>query len=110
MELAGLIVRTMPRHLHKVESSLLSIPGSEIHHIDPHGRMIVTLELESHEALSNSIFLLQGLDNVLAVSLVYQHSEVLSEAESEASHGSPSHSSQSHSSQHPPQQQTNLES
>jgi nitrate reductase NapD len=77
MELAGLIVRALPRHLQRVESNLLSIPGLEIHHLDPNGRMIVTLEQNTHKALSNSIALLQGLEKVLAVSLVYQHSEEL---------------------------------
>jgi nitrate reductase NapD len=77
MELAGLIVRALPRHLQRVESNLQSIPGLEIHHLDPNGRMIVTLEQDTHKALSNSIALLQGLEKVLAVSLVYQHSEEL---------------------------------
>jgi nitrate reductase NapD len=105
MELAGLIVRALPRYLQSVKSALLSVPGLEIHHIDPDGRMIVTIELNSHKALSNSISLLQGLDKVLAVSLVYQHSEVLEDTNSEVSHDlSPQ------STQHLTQQQTNRES
>ena len=107
MELAGLIVRALPRHLQSVESSLMSVPGIEIHHIDPDGRMIVTIELDSHKALSNSISLLQGLDKVLAVSLVYQHSEVLEDTDTEVNDDSPPQPSQ-----HPiqPQQQIKTES
>jgi len=77
MELAGLIVRALPRHVEGVESNLLSIPGLEVHHIDPLGRMIVTLEHDTPKSLSNSISLLQAMDKVLAVSLVYQYSEEL---------------------------------
>lgn len=77
MELAGLIVRTLPRNLEKVESHLTSVPGIEIHHTDPDGRMIVTLEQDTHKALSESIVQLQDLDHVLNISLVYQHSEEL---------------------------------
>jgi nitrate reductase NapD len=94
MELVGLIVRALPRHLQSVKSALLSVPGLEIHHTDPDGRMIVTIELNSHKALSNSISLLQSLDKVLAVSLVYQHSEVLEDTDSEVSHDSPPQPSQ----------------
>lgn len=61
MELAGLIIRALPRHLQRVETNLLAVPGIEVHHIDPGGRMIVTLEHETHKALSHSISLLQNL-------------------------------------------------
>lgn len=93
MELAGLIVRALPKHLEKVETDLLTVPGIEIHHIDPNGRMIVTLEQDTHKAFSNSISLLQDLDDVLAISLVYQHSEELEDTASNTDSTSVNHDS-----------------
>jgi len=75
VELAGLIVRSLPRNLNHVQSALSTVSGLETHHADPTGRIIITLELESQSALADSINQLQNLDNILSVSLVYQHSE-----------------------------------
>ena len=75
MELAGLIVRVLPTHLDQLQSTLVSVPGLEIHHSGPDGRIIITLEQDTQLALSNSMSRLQAIDNILSISLVYQHSE-----------------------------------
>jgi nitrate reductase NapD len=79
VELAGLIVRTLPCNLGHVQIALNTVPGLETHHTDPTGRLIVTLELESQSALADSINQLQNLNKILSVSLVYQHSEEIDE-------------------------------
>ncbi len=75
MELAGLIVRAQPAYLSKLQRTLVSVPGLEIHHADPSGRIIITLEQDTSSALSSSMSKLQAIDNILSISLVYQHSE-----------------------------------
>ena len=75
MELAGLIVRALPKNLTRVESDLNAIAGIEIHHQEPDGRIIITVERDSHKELSASLNQLQSLESTLNVSLVYQHSD-----------------------------------
>jgi|GEM_PF-6376801 len=72
--LVSLVVYTSADAVTTVASSL-TIPGLEVHTVDPRGRLVVTIEANSAEALMRHIETLRAIPKVLSVQLVYQQSE-----------------------------------
>lgn len=72
--LASLVVYS-PADAVKTLTRSLDIRGLEVHAVDPRGKLVVTIEADSAEALMRHIETLRAIPKVLSVQLVYQQSE-----------------------------------
>ncbi|AVJ27474.1 chaperone NapD [Achromobacter spanius] len=77
LHIASMVVHAAPRRLGDVRGAILAIGGAEIHGASETGKLVVTLEAPSTEAMLTQIAEIQRLDGVLASALVYQHSDTL---------------------------------
>jgi len=75
VEIAGLIIRSMPKNVSSVVMALCRIEGTEVHYRDQVGKLIVTTEHDSEKDLRSAINQIQDLDNILSAAMVYQHSD-----------------------------------
>ncbi len=72
--ICGMVVRAGDNRIKGVRSSLLAMPGVEVH-AEETGRMVVTVEDESSQQLADNVNTIQCLDGVVSASLVYQYSD-----------------------------------
>ena len=72
--ICGMVVRSRDERSNDVRSSLLAIPGVEIHAAEA-GRMVVTVESESYGQVADNVNNIQFLDGVVSASIVYQYSD-----------------------------------
>lgn len=77
LHIASMVVHAAARRLADVRGAILRIAGAEIHGASDTGKLVVTLEAPSTEAMLAQIAEIQRLDGVLASALVYQHSDTL---------------------------------
>lgn len=75
MELASLILRTFPRDLSRMQRSVLSVPGVEIHHVDSAGKLVIVVETDTHADLTRAVSRLESIDGLLSMSMVFQYSD-----------------------------------
>lgn len=75
VHVAGLVVHARPEAVPRIERALCALPGAEVHATSRDGKLVVTLEADGNGAIADAIVHIQALDDVLAASLVYQHSE-----------------------------------
>lgn len=72
--ICGMVVRSRDYRTDDVRTSLLAIPGVEIHAADG-GRMVVTIEDESYRQVAENVNNIQFLEGVVSASIVYQYSD-----------------------------------
>lgn len=72
--ICGMVVRSRDYRADYVRTSLLAIPGVEIHAADG-GRMVVTIEDESYRQVAENVNNIQFLEGVVSASIVYQYSD-----------------------------------
>jgi nitrate reductase NapD len=77
MHIAGIVVRTAPRHVEAVRRAIRAI-GAEIH-AEEGGKLVVTLEAASAAELADRVTEIGRLDFVLSAAPVYHHAEDLEE-------------------------------
>lgn len=75
MDIAGVLVRSLPADMPKVSQALTRIPGLEIHLATEDGRLVVTLDESGGERLGDTISDLNRIDGVISAAMVYQYSE-----------------------------------
>ena len=74
MNISSAIVKVKPEYLDTVNQNLLSSDLCEVHHAE-NGKIIVTIEGESSNDEIRKMRMLESLDKVLAVELIYSYSE-----------------------------------
>ena len=72
LHIASLVVHAAPQRLSRVEQAVAALSGACIHATSPAGKLVVTLETPSAEAMSQQVSAIQHLDGVLSAALVYQ--------------------------------------
>jgi|LGVF01.1.fsa_nt_gb periplasmic nitrate reductase NapD len=72
--ICGMVVRSRDNRIDDVRTSLLAIPGVEVHAAES-GRMVVTVEDENPGHVAETVQNIQFLDGVVSASLVYQYSD-----------------------------------
>lgn len=75
MNIAGIVVHSLPEHLDAVQSRLALIPGVEIHGMSDAGKLILTVEHDAHREMADTIDKVSAMEGVLNAAMVYQHSE-----------------------------------
>lgn len=77
LHIASLVVHATPRRLVSIRGAIEAIPGAHVHASSPNGKLVVTLETGSSEAMTAGVSVIQRIDGVLSAALVYQCAESL---------------------------------
>jgi nitrate reductase NapD len=77
LHIVSLVVHASPPHLAAVQEAVLGLAGTEVHGIAPEGKLVVTLEQPSADAMAETVIAVQRLPGVLAATLVYQCADTL---------------------------------
>ncbi len=71
LNVAGVVVRTLPRNAEVVRQRLEAIPGVEVHGISDTGNLAITLEDIDDRMAADSLVDVQNTQGVIAASLIY---------------------------------------
>jgi nitrate reductase NapD len=72
LHIASLVVHSTPRRLASVAEQIAAMPDACVHGHSEQGKLVVTLEAPSAEAMSAQVVRIQHIDGVLSAALVYQ--------------------------------------
>lgn len=77
LHIASLVVHAPPARAARVEEALLRIPGAEVHARTDNGKLVVTLEADTAQAMNERVAQIQRIAGVLSAALIYQCSDTL---------------------------------
>ncbi|OOY47558.1 chaperone NapD [Solemya velum gill symbiont] len=75
MNICGILVHAKPTSFDGVRERLLSVDGIEIHGMSDEGRVVITLEEDDEDAMSDALHKVQTLEGVISASMIYHHNE-----------------------------------
>lgn len=75
MNISSVLVNARPDTLAQARENLLALTGVEVHAVTDEGRMIVTIEAESEQALADMFEAVNRQPGVLSASMVYHQYE-----------------------------------
>lgn len=73
--IAGIMVFAHPASLERVRNAIDSMTGTEIHDVSGAGKLVVTVEAPTSQAIVAQLMCLHQLEGVISATLVYQHNE-----------------------------------
>lgn len=73
--IAGIMVFAHPASLERVRNAIDSMTGTEIHAVSGAGKLVVTVEAPTSQAIVAQLMCLHQLEGVISATLVYQHNE-----------------------------------
>lgn len=79
VHLSSLVVHSTPGRTQRVSQAIVDIEGACVHAATATGKVVVTLEADSADAMLAKVSSIQHTDGVLSVALVYQCVEPLEE-------------------------------
>ena len=72
--IAGVVVHALPERGVEVTQTLNDFAGVEVHHSDPSGKLVVTIEEQHGEkTMMDTISRINQTEGVLSTALVYSH-------------------------------------
>jgi len=77
LHIASLVVHAAPRRLQSVTEAIAALPDALVHASTPNGKLVVTLEAGTAEAMTQAVACIQRIDGVLSAALVYQCADSL---------------------------------
>jgi periplasmic nitrate reductase NapD len=77
VHIASLVVHAAPSRLESVTQVIEAIPAALIHASSERGKLVVTLETTSADAMTQLVSGIQHIDGVLSAMLVYQCADTL---------------------------------
>ncbi len=75
MNIAGVIIDTLPGREQALQERLAGMPGVEIHAITDERRMVVTVEADDAGTLADILTDFHNMPDVISASTVYHHFE-----------------------------------
>lgn len=75
MNISGVLVRAYPERINLVSDSLRELAGVEVHGNNDDGRIVVTVEQDDANQMSDVLTRMQTLPGVLAASMIYHQFE-----------------------------------
>jgi len=75
MNISSVLVNAMPQALDQVTAGLSSLAGVEVHATSAEGRLIVTIEADSDQAVASLFTQINQQAGVLSASMVYHQFE-----------------------------------
>ncbi|MDX1375080.1 MAG: chaperone NapD [Burkholderiales bacterium] len=73
MKVASLVVRARPERVEALRAEIGALPGTEVHAVQPEGRLIVTVDDCDGTSPAENIVKVHNLGGVIGVSLVYEY-------------------------------------
>lgn len=83
MNISSVVLHALPDFHPGLLKSLEAVPGLEIHGTSPEGKVVLTLEGQDINQVSETYQKLHDFEGVLSVSLVYQYSDDEPDTDSE---------------------------
>ena len=75
MNISGILVKAYPQHLPSIEKVLTSMEGVEVHGNNEDGRMVITVEQQSANNISDTLVQIQDVPGVLSAAMIYHQFE-----------------------------------
>jgi len=72
LHIASLVVHSTPRRVARVGEAVAALAGARVHAASANGKLVVTIEAGSAEAMTARVADIQHIDGVLGAALVYQ--------------------------------------
>ncbi len=69
MDVSGIVIACMPEHLAETKLSVNALAWAEVHHEDPRGRIVATIEAQSTKESEERLRQLQELPKVLSAQM-----------------------------------------
>ena len=85
LHIASLVVHSTPRRLGSVAETIAALAGAMVHASSANGKLVVTLEAPSSDAMTATVTSIQRIDGVLSAALVYQCADSLDAMNEEVS-------------------------
>jgi len=76
MDVSGIVIACKPERLAETKVSVNALEWAEVHHEDPKGRIVATIEAQSTKESEERLHQLQQLPNVLSAQLAGYYPEV----------------------------------
>lgn len=77
LHIAGVVVHCAPSRVARVSDAVARLADSVVHAASDRGKLVVTLEAATSEALADRIGAIHRIDGVLSAALVYQCADSL---------------------------------
>lgn len=84
MNIAGLIVHSHPHKTAFVKEHLETMPGVEVHAVTENGRIVLTVEEDDSNEMTDIIMRLHNVNGVLSAAMIYHHYEECGLSQKEA--------------------------
>ena len=75
MNISGVLVKAYPEHLMSIEKVLTTMVGVEVHGNNEDGRIVITVEDESANNISDTLVQIQDVPGVLSAAMIYHQFE-----------------------------------
>jgi len=75
MNISGVLVKAYPENLMTIGETLASMPGVEVHGNNDDGRIVITVEDESANDITDTLVQIQDVSGVLSASMIYHQFE-----------------------------------
>ncbi len=73
--ISSLVVHGRPERREAILTAVERLEGVEIHAVDEHGKVVVTMETPDESTIVSNIDHINRIDGILSTVLVYHHSE-----------------------------------
>ena len=75
MNISGVIVKAYPEQILSIEKVLTTMDGVEVHGNNEDGRIVITVEQEGANSLSDTLVEIQDVPGVLSAAMIYHQFE-----------------------------------
>lgn len=75
MNISGVLVKAYPENIVTIEKVLSSMEGVEVHGNNDDGRIVITVEQDNANQVSDTLVQIQEVPGVLSASMIYHHFE-----------------------------------
>ncbi len=75
MNISGVLVKAYPEHLPSIEKALTTMEGVEVHGNNDDGRMVITVEDQSANNITDTLVQIQDVPGVLSAAMIYHQFE-----------------------------------
>ena len=75
MNISGVLVKAYPEHLVSIETVLNTMHGVEVHGNNEDGRIVITVEQETANNVSDTLVQIQDVPGVLSAAMIYHQFE-----------------------------------
>jgi len=75
MNISGVLVKAYPQHLPSITEALDTMDGVEVHGNNRDGRIVVTVEQNNANDISDTLVQIQDVPGVLSAAMIYHQFE-----------------------------------